>query len=66
MSERFSDLGMYEEPFRLIENPWALTTANVAKLAIFGYETRDLKNELIGLQQDTELKTMFEDISLIQ
>ena len=57
MSERFSDFRMYEEPFRLIENPWALTTANVAKLAIFGYEARDLKNELIDLQQDTELKT---------
>ena len=56
---------MYEEPFRLIENPWALTTANVAKLAIFGYEAKDLKNELIDLQQDTDLKTMFEDISLI-
>ena len=48
MSKRFSDFRMYEEPFRLIENPWALlTTANVAKLAIFGYEARDLKNELI-------------------
>ena len=52
---------MYEEPFRLIENPWALTTANVAKLSIFGYEARNLKKELIDLQQDTELKTMFED-----
>ena len=67
MSERLSDFRMYEEPFRLIENhPWALTTANVAKLAIFGYEARDLKNELIHLRQDTELKAVFEDISLIQ
>ena len=61
MSERFSDFRMYEEPFRLIENPWALTTANVAKLSIFVYEARNLKKELIDLQQDTELKTMFED-----
>ena len=65
-NEMFSDLRVYEEAFRLIENPWAWTTANVEKLAIFGYEARDLKNELIDLQKDTELKTMFEDISLIQ
>ncbi|XP_028128225.1 general transcription factor II-I repeat domain-containing protein 2A-like [Diabrotica virgifera virgifera] len=43
MSVRFSDFRKFQEPFRLVENPWAITTANVAHLSIFGYEARDLK-----------------------
>lgn len=61
MSVRFSDFRKYQEPFRLVENPWAITTANVAHLSIFGYEARNLKNELIDLQNDTELKSIFEE-----
>ncbi|CAG9836114.1 unnamed protein product [Diabrotica balteata] len=32
---RFSDFRKLVEPFHLVENPWAITTANVAHLAIF-------------------------------
>uniref|UniRef100_A0A6P7GWA0 Uncharacterized protein LOC114347534 n=1 Tax=Diabrotica virgifera virgifera TaxID=50390 RepID=A0A6P7GWA0_DIAVI len=58
---RFSDFRKFQEPFRLVENTWAITTANVAHLSIFGYEARDLKNELIDLQNDTERKSIFEE-----
>lgn len=61
MSLRFSDFRKYQEPFRLVENPWSITTANIAHLSVFGYEARDLKNELIDLQHDTELKSVFEE-----
>ena len=61
MSVRFSDFRKFQEPFRLVENPWAITTTNVAHLSVFGYEARDLKNELIDLQIDTEVKSIFED-----
>uniref|UniRef100_A0A6P7GZL6 General transcription factor II-I repeat domain-containing protein 2B-like n=1 Tax=Diabrotica virgifera virgifera TaxID=50390 RepID=A0A6P7GZL6_DIAVI len=36
MSVRFSDFRKFQEPFPLVENPWAITTANVAHLSIFG------------------------------
>ncbi|KAL4082394.1 hypothetical protein QTP88_029992 [Uroleucon formosanum] len=61
MSLRFSDFRKYQEPFRLVENPWSITTANIAHLSVFGYEARDLKNELFDLQHDTELKSVFEE-----
>jgi len=61
MSLRFSDFRKYQEPFRLVENPWSITTVNIAHLSVFGYEARDLKNELIDLQHDTELKSVFEE-----
>lgn len=61
MTVRFSDFRKFQEPFGLVENPWAITTANVARLSVFGYEARNLKNELIDLQNDTELKSIFEE-----
>lgn len=61
MSLRFSGFRKYQEPFRLVENPWSITTANIAHLSVFGYKARGLKNELIDLQHDTELKSVFEE-----
>ena len=61
MSLRFSDFRKYQETFRLVEKPWSITRANIAHLSVFGYEARDLKNELIDLQHDTELKSVFEE-----
>jgi len=61
MSLRFSDFRKYQEQFCLVENPWSITIVNIAHLSVFGYEARDLKNELIDLQHDTELKSVFEE-----
>ncbi|CAG9830953.1 unnamed protein product [Diabrotica balteata] len=61
MSVRFSDFRKFQEPLRLLENPWTIITANVAYLSSFRYEARDLKKELIDLQHDTELKSIFEE-----
>lgn len=60
MAVRFQDFRKYKDSFRLIENPWSITAANVAELAIFGFQSKLLKEELIDMQQDTELKTLFE------
>ena len=60
-STRFNDFRKFRSPFRLVENPWSITTADVTGLSIFGPEIRNLKNELIDLQQDSELEGIFQE-----
>ncbi|CAG9830536.1 unnamed protein product [Diabrotica balteata] len=40
MSVRFSDFSKFQEPFRLVENPWAISTANVQQLIFLFLDTK--------------------------
>ena len=58
---RFNEFRKLRRPLILVENPWAVTPKDVSELSVFGYQARDLKNELIELQHYTAFEFMFHE-----
>lgn len=59
--DRFKDLRKIKKCLLLVENPWHLEVATTTELAVLGFDSAKLSDELIDFKNDTNLEAIFKE-----